>query len=71
VRLFKRKPKVPKDLMALAPADLLESWADMIEQQLKLTPEDVDANGFSDQAVSRHKIQSLRAGAKALRGSAS
>lgn len=71
MRLFKRKQRLPQDLLTLAPADLLESWADMIEQQLKITPEDVDANGYSDQAATRHKIRALRAGAAALKGSAS
>lgn len=51
------------------PEDILDSWANMMLEHLRLTAEDIDANGVSDQQETRQKIQALQAGAKAIRAS--
>lgn len=48
-------------------AEFLDSWADLLQVQMKLSPPEYDANGISDQAETVERLQALRAGAKALR----
>lgn len=48
-------------------AEFLDSWADLLQIQMRLTPPEYDANGISDQAETEERLQALRAGAKALR----
>lgn len=59
-------PKGP--VSDLGSAELLESWADMMAAHLKLSGEDFDANGVSDQRDTHAKIAALRTGASAIRG---
>lgn len=64
--LFRQK-KIETNTLSTQPEQILDSWADLMEIHMKLSVEDIDINGVSDQAETRLKIAALRAGAKAIR----
>lgn len=46
---------------------ILDSWAELMTVHMKMTAEDIDANGISDRAETLQKINALRHGAHAIR----